>query len=172
VARELDVLVDRVLAYKGNEKVSLVSQGGMMPRYWIKNLGGKSKVDDLVGLAPSIYGTELGRDDFQSALGISSPCPACEQQQADSRFIRRLNEGGNTPGPGSFTVIATDDDEIIIPYTRCFLKGEARTETITIQDYNGGLMVTHQNIYNDPVAQKFIFDALANPGPADPERVY
>jgi len=33
-------------------------------------------------------------------------------------------------------------------------------------------MVTHQNIYNDPVAQKFIFDALTNPGPADPERVY
>ena len=69
--------------------------------------------------------------------------PACEQQQADSRFIRRLN-----------------------------VKGEERTENITIQDYNGGLMVTHQNIYNDPVAQKFIFDALTNPGPADPERVY
>jgi hypothetical protein len=57
-ARELDVFVDRVLAYTGTEKVSLVSQGGM-PQYWIKNLGGKSKVDDLVGLAPSIYGTDI-----------------------------------------------------------------------------------------------------------------
>jgi triacylglycerol lipase len=173
-ARELDVFVDRVLAYTGAGQVSLVghSQGGMMPRYWIKYLGGESKVDDLVGLAPSNYGTELGRDDFQNALGISSPCRACEQQQADSRFIRRLNEGDDTPGPGSFTVIATDDDEIIIPYTRCFLKGEERTENITLQDYNGGLVVTHQNIYNDPVAQKFTFDALANPGPANPERVF
>jgi triacylglycerol lipase len=69
-------------------------------------------------------------------------------------------------------VIATDDDEIIIPYTRCFLKGTERTKNITLQDYNGGLEVTHQNIYNDPVAQKFTFDALANPGPANPERVF
>ena len=30
----------------------------MMPRYWIKYLGGESKVVDLVGLAPSNYGTE------------------------------------------------------------------------------------------------------------------
>jgi triacylglycerol lipase len=172
-ARELDVFVDHVLAYTGAGKVSLVghSQGGMMPRYWIKYLGGKSKVDDLVGLAPSNYGTELGSDDMRVALGAPNPCPACDQQQAGSRFIRRLNEGDDTPGPGSFTVIATDDDEIIIPYTRCFLKGEERTENITLQDYNGGLVVTHQNIYNDPVAQRFTFDALANPGPANPERV-
>lgn len=173
-ARELDVFVDHVLAYTGTGKVSLVghSQGGMMPRYWIKYLGGASKVDDLVGLAPSNYGTELGSDDMRVALGAPNPCPACDQQQAGSRFIRRLNEGDDTPGPGSFTVIATDDDEIIIPYTRCFLKGEERTENITLQDYNGGLVVTHQNIYNDPVAQRFTFDALANPGPANPERVF
>jgi triacylglycerol lipase len=172
-ARELDVFVDHVLAYTGAGKVSLVghSQGGMMPRYWIKYLGGKSKVDDLVGLAPSNYGTELGSDDMRVALGAPNPCPACDQQQAGSRFIRRLNEGDDTPGPGSFTVIPTDDDEFIIPYTRCFLKGEERTENITLQDYNGGLVVTHQNIYNDPVAQRFTFDALANPGPANPERV-
>jgi triacylglycerol lipase len=69
-------------------------------------------------------------------------------------------------------VIATDDDEIIIPYTRCFLKGTERTKNITLQDYNRDLLVTHQNIYNDPVAQKFTFDALANSGPANPERVF
>jgi triacylglycerol lipase len=184
-ARELDVFVDHVLAYTGAGKVSLVghSQGGMMPRYWIKYLGGKSKVDDLVGLAPSNYGTELGEasseDSTAEDWGIeggsepaANPCYSCEQQGAGSRFLRRLNEGDDTPGPGSFTVIATDDDEIIIPYTRCFLKGTERTKNITLQDYNGGLEVTHQNIYNDPVAQKFTFDALANPGPANPERVF
>ena len=173
-AQELDVFVDRVLAYTGARKVSLVghSQGGMMPRYWIKYLGGAQKVDDLVGIAPSNYGTELGKEDFQNMLGITSPCPACEQQQADSRFISRLNEGDDTPGSGSFTQIATDDDEIIIPYTRCFLRGRERTENITLQDYNMGAPVTHQNIYNDPFAQKLVFDALANPGPADPERAF
>ena len=33
------------------------SQGGMMPRYYIKFLGGAGKVDDLVGLSPSNHGT-------------------------------------------------------------------------------------------------------------------
>ncbi|MGB3633980.1 MAG: alpha/beta fold hydrolase [Rubrobacteraceae bacterium] len=173
-AQELGVFVDNVLGYTGAEKVSLVghSQGGMMPRYWIKNLGGKKKVEDLVGIAPSNYGTELQQADFQATLGISNPCRACEQQQAGSKFITKLNRGDDTPGKGSFTQIATDDDEIIIPYTRCFLRGKKRTENITLQDYNGGLLVTHQNIYNDPFAQQLVFDALANPGPADPERAF
>jgi triacylglycerol esterase/lipase EstA (alpha/beta hydrolase family) len=173
-AQELGTFVDNVLRYTGARKVSLVghSQGGMMPRFWIKNLGGKSKVADMVGIAPSNYGTELSQPDFRAALGISNPCTACEQQKAGSRFLRNLNRGDDTPGPGSFTQIATDDDEIIIPYTRCFLRGTERTSNITLQRYNGGLPVTHQNIYNDPFAQRLVFDALANPGPANPARAF
>jgi triacylglycerol esterase/lipase EstA (alpha/beta hydrolase family) len=173
-SQELGAFVDKVLAYTGAKKVSLVghSQGGMMPRNWIKFLGGKNKVDDLVGIAPSNYGTELNRDDFRNALGAPNPCPACDQQQAGSKFLKRLNAGDDTPGPGSFTQIATDDDEIIIPYTRCFLRGEEHTRNITLQNYNGGLVVTHQNIYNDPFAQMLVFDALANPGPARPARAF
>lgn len=173
-AKELRTFVNNVLAYTGARKVSLVghSQGGMMPRYWIKNLGGRDKVQDMVGLAPSNYGTELNQVDFRATLGISSPCPACDQQRAGSRFITNLNRGDDTPGPGSFTQIATDDDEIIIPYTRCFLRGTERTRNITLQRYNGGLLVTHQNIYNDPFAQRLVFDALANPGPANPNRAF
>lgn len=173
-ARELRTFVDNVLRYTGARKVSLVghSQGGMMPRFWIKNLGGRTKVADMVGIAPSNYGTELAQADFRAILGISSPCTACEQQRAGSRFLRQLNSGDDTPGPGSFTQIATDDDEIIIPYTRCFLRGTERTRNITLQRYNGGLPVTHQNIYNDPFAQRLVFDALANPGPANPKRAF
>jgi triacylglycerol lipase len=174
-AQELDTFVDKVLAYTQTEKAQLVghSQGGMMPRYWIKYLGGKSKVVDLVGLAPSNYGTRLGKEDMQNKLGIDKPCPACDQQQYDSRFIRRLNDGDDTPGAGSFTQVATDDDEIIIPYTNCFLKGTERITNVTLQDYyEPDVFVTHQNIYDDPFAQALVFDALANPGPADPERAF
>ncbi len=173
-ARELRVFVNKVLRHTGARKVSLVghSQGGMMPRQWIKNLGGKSKVADLVGIAPSNYGTEIEQADFRRTLGISSPCRACGQQAADSEFIKQLNRGDDTPGPGSFTQIATRNDEIIVPFTRCFLKGKPRTKNIVLQRYNGGLAVTHQNIYNDPFAQKLVFDALANPGPAKPNRAF
>lgn len=173
-ARELGTFVNRVLRHTGAEKVSLVghSQGGMMPRFWIRNLGGKGKVEDMVGIAPSNYGTDLSQPDFREALGIPNPCAACEQQRAGSAFLRRLNAGDDTPGRGSFTQIATDDDEIIIPYTRCFLRGKERTRNLTIQDYNADLPVTHQNIYNDPFVQRLVFDALANPGPANPRRAF
>lgn len=173
-ARELRVFVNRVLRHTGARKVSLVghSQGGMMPRQWMKFLGGRNKVEDLVGLAPSNYGTELAQPDFRALLGVPSPCRACEQQAAGSPFLERLNRGDDTPGPGSFTQIATRNDEIIIPFTNSFLEGEQRTRNIVLQDHNGGLPVTHQNIYNDPFAQELVFDALANPGPADPTRAF
>ena len=35
------------------------SQGGMMPRYYLKFLGGTAFVDDLVGMAPSNHGTTI-----------------------------------------------------------------------------------------------------------------
>src|SRR5947209_10801188 len=58
-AQQLSDFVDRVLAATGASKVDVVghSQGGMMPRYYIKNRGGASKVRTLVGLAPSNPGT-------------------------------------------------------------------------------------------------------------------
>ncbi len=64
----------------------------MMPRYWIKYLGGKSKVEDLVGFAPSNYGTNLGEasseDSTAEDWGIEgaeptdNPCYSCDQQGA------------------------------------------------------------------------------------------
>ena len=58
-AEQLATFVDRVRRATGAAKVSMVghSQGGMMPRYYIKFLGGAEVVEDLVGLAPSNHGT-------------------------------------------------------------------------------------------------------------------
>ena len=66
-AQELATEVDTVLAQTGASKVDLVghSQGGMMPRYYLKNID-SSKVDDLVGLSPSNHGTT---NQFASPLG-------------------------------------------------------------------------------------------------------
>src|SRR5436305_3805047 len=60
-AAQLKSFVNRVLATTGASRVDLVghSQGGMMPRYYMKFDGGASKVHTLVGLAPSNHGTTL-----------------------------------------------------------------------------------------------------------------
>ena len=167
-ARELGRFVDDVMELTKAKKVSLVghSQGGMMPRRWIKSQDAGNMVDDLVGFAPSNYGTEVN-----SSSPSGGPCRACDQQRAGSPFLERLNRGDDTLGSASYTQIATDDDEIIIPYTRCFLKGEQRTVNLTLQDYyDPDVVVTHQNIYDDPIAQEFMLDALNNPGPTKPGR--
>jgi triacylglycerol lipase len=167
-ANELKTFVDQVLAHTGAEKVSIIghSQGGMMPRYYIKFLGGAEKVDDLIGLAPSNHGTLL------TAWGVPLDlCVACQQQGSGSDFLKQLNNGDETPDPVSYTVIATKADEIVIPYTSAFLNGPSTQVTnITLQDYYPLDWVGHVGISYDPNVYRFVLDALEHAGPADPDR--
>ncbi|MDX6635622.1 MAG: hypothetical protein QOF06_1825 [Solirubrobacterales bacterium] len=130
-AGELNAFVDKVLTATGAAEVDLVghSQGGMMPRYYLKNLGGAAEVHTLVGLSPSNHGTTLdglfilsnffpGANQFTGAL-----CPACEQQRAGSAFITALNAGGETVAGVDYTVIQTLYDQVVTPYTSAFLSG-------------------------------------------------
>jgi len=100
-ARQLASYVDKLLARTGAKRVSIVghSEGGMMPRYYIKFLGGTAKVQNLVALAPSNHGT-LNPATFGGAL---TGCVACAQQQTGSAFLTQLNSGDETPAPVSYT---------------------------------------------------------------------
>ncbi len=130
-AAELNAFVDKVRAATGAAEVDLVghSQGGMMPRYYLKFLGGAEEVHTLVGLSPSNHGTTLdglfilanffpGANQFTGAL-----CPACEQQRVDSAFITELNSGGETVPGVDYTVIQTLYDQVVTPYSSAFLSG-------------------------------------------------
>ena len=114
-----------MLAATGARKVSLVghSQGGMMPRYYLKFLGGAGKVDDLIGLAPSNHGTSNPGALLLDGAGV---CDSCGQQATGSAFMTNLNAGDETPGNVSYTVVETRYDEVVIPYTSAFLSGRAR----------------------------------------------
>lgn len=174
-AAELKTFIDNVLRVTGAQKVSIVghSQGGMMPRYYMKNLGGAEKVEDLIGLVPSNHGTEgvAGLRELTSTGADLASCKACHQQAAGSDFLKELNEGDETPGDVSYTVVTTRNDEIVVPFTSAFLNGEKESVTnITIQDYYPYDQIEHQNIAQDPLAFHFVFDALEHEGPADPQR--
>ncbi len=143
-AGQLKSFVDKVLASTGSSKVDLVghSQGGMMPNYYIKRLGGAPRVGTLVGLAPSNHGTDLsGLVALGEQIGIMTglntfgmmTAPGLVQQERGGAFQTALFSDGDTvPGP-RYVVIATTKDEVVTPYSNGFLKG-ANVVNITIQD--------------------------------------
>jgi triacylglycerol lipase len=167
-ARQLKRFTAKVLEATGAAKVSMVghSQGGMMPRYYIRFLGGAKLVDDLVGLSPSNHGTTITGDPDNPLSG--GLCPSCSQQTAGSAFLRRLNAGDETPGTVSYTQISTTYDEVVVPYTSAFLAPGPRTTNVTIQDSCANDLAEHLFIPMSSTAIAWALDALTRPGPADP----
>ncbi|GAW50940.1 MULTISPECIES: esterase/lipase family protein [unclassified Nocardioides] len=167
-AKVLKKFTTKVLDATGAAKVSMVghSQGGMMPRYYIKFLGGAAVVDDLVGLSPSNHGTTITGDDSNPLTG--GFCRACSQQAAGSAFLTKLNKGDETPGAVSYTQISTRYDEVVVPYTSAFLAAGPRTTNLTIQDACPGDAAEHVFIPMSSTAIAYVLDALTHDGPADP----
>ena len=163
-ARELDRFVDRVRTATGTSKVDIVghSQGGMMPRHYLKFLGGRDKVDKLVALSPSNHGTTVvglaglpGVTELLSAgLGRS-----VADQRAGSPFLTRLDEGGDTVPGVRYTVIQTRLDEIVTPYTSAYLDGPNVTN-ITLQRQCPVDLSDHLGISFDAVALRDVLNAL------------
>jgi triacylglycerol esterase/lipase EstA (alpha/beta hydrolase family) len=174
-AAQLGAFVDRVLQATGATKVVVVghSQGGMMPRWYIKFLGGDQTVHELVGLAPSNHGTTFNGLASSARAFPGGPsafgglCQACEQQFVGSSFLDELNAGGDTvPGP-SYTVIETKYDTVVTPYTSAFLSGPNVTN-ITLQDQCARDLVDHVGIIYDAIALHDVLDALDPAGATPP----
>jgi triacylglycerol esterase/lipase EstA (alpha/beta hydrolase family) len=172
-AQQLADFVDRVLAATGASKVDLVghSQGGMMPRYYIKFLGGASKVHTLVGLAPSNHGTTFNglftlASHFPNGDAFLADCPACKEQEAGSPFITNLNAGGETDPGVNYTVIESVNDEVVTPYTSAFLAPAPNVTNITLQDQCAADQGDHLSMPYDHIADADVLTAL---DPADPQ---
>jgi triacylglycerol esterase/lipase EstA (alpha/beta hydrolase family) len=174
-ASELSTEVNTVLSETGASKVDIVgwSQGGMMPRYYINNLGGAAKVNMLVGFAPSNYGTNLDGvvnliADF-GALGVTTAllsvtCDACVQQFQGSSFLTRLNQSP-TASSVKYVVIETADDDVVTPYTNAFLPAAANVQNITLQNQCRQDASDHVSIPYDSNALQDMINAL---GPDSP----
>ena len=159
--------VDAVLAATGARKVSMVghSQGGMMPRYYLKFLGGAAKVDDLVGLAPSNHGTT----NPGAIVAGATFCPACDQQ------TRRLGLPRPTSTPATRRP-ATSPTRRSRPATTRSSPRTRRpswppvpgTANILLQDACPAEVIDHHEMPNDGLAIRWALQALGRPGPADP----
>ncbi|MEU9345690.1 alpha/beta fold hydrolase [Streptomyces sp. NPDC048278] len=140
-AEQLSAFVDKVLAATGAAKADLVghSQGGMMPRYYLRFLGGAAKVNALVGLAPDNHGATLsgltnllpyfpGASDL-----INATTPGLADQIPGSAFLTKLNAGGDTVPGVQYTVISTKYDEVATPWQSQFLSG-SDVHNVLLQD--------------------------------------
>ncbi|MET7691262.1 alpha/beta fold hydrolase [Streptomyces sp. NPDC005483] len=140
-AEQLKTFVDKVLAATGAPETDLVghSQGGLMPRYYLRFLGGAAKVNALVGIAPDNHGTTLsgitnllpyfpGIQDL-----LTTDTPGLADQVVGSPFLTKLNEGGDTVPGVKYTVLATKYDEVVTPYRSQFLSGSG-VHNVLLQD--------------------------------------
>ncbi|MFD5571366.1 esterase/lipase family protein [Streptomyces cadmiisoli] len=140
-AEQLDRFVDKVLAATGAGEVDLVghSQGGMMPRHYLRFLGGAAEVNALIGLAPSNHGATLSGlthllPYFPGAEELlSAATPALADQIPGSAFLTKLNEGGDTVPGVRYTVITTKYDQVVTPYRSQFLSGP-NVRNVLLQD--------------------------------------
>ncbi|MFE0254990.1 alpha/beta fold hydrolase [Streptomyces sp. NPDC059010] len=166
-AAELRDFVNAVLGATGAKKVDLVghSQGGMMPRYYVKFLGGATKVDDLVGIVPSNHGTT----NPLALVAGATVCPSCVDQTAGSDFLQKLNADPETPVGPDYTAIATRYDEVVLPYTSSFLAGRASYVTnVLLQDRCPLNITEHDQAPKSPLVEQWVLNALKRDGPADP----
>ena len=174
-AGELSAFVDHVLSATHASKVDVVghSQGGMMPNYYIKFLGGEAKVHTMVGLAPDNHGTDVdgllqlanaitqafpGLGNFAYAI-VGALAPGASDQKFDSPFIQKLTSRPDTVPNVKYTVIATRYDQVVTPVASQFLSGGDVTN-VYVQDKCSLDHADHVALAFDHIALREVLNAL------------
>ncbi|KAG0014231.1 hypothetical protein BGZ81_000587, partial [Podila clonocystis] len=162
-AQELSVFVDKVLAATGAKKLDLVghSAGTLMPRYYLKFLGGAKKVQKFAGFGALVYGTTLhGLVPLLMALGLYDPvthvinplCHSCPQFLAGSPFLAKVNRGGDTVPGVDYHFLITALDEVVTPNTQGWLRdNNSRVENVLLQDLCPLDVSEHMLLILDPI---------------------
>ncbi|MGX5181756.1 esterase/lipase family protein [Streptomyces avermitilis] len=140
-AQQLATEVRSVLARTGASKVDLVvhSMGALSARYYLKNLGGTSYVDDFVSTAGVNHGTT-----------VASWCKwlytSCSEMYTGSSFLTALNSGDETPGSVAYASYWSNCDDLLTPDTSAILSGATNVEVgcISHTDMNNDYGVYQQ----------------------------
>lgn len=175
-AAQLDAFVQKVRTATGAAKVDIVghSQGGNVPIWWMKKLGGAAQVAHYVGWAPSSHGTTvnglvvladtLALMGFVTGIGDIAQFPGVIDQTYTSDYTKDLWADGNVPAGPRYTVIATKYDRVVTPYYTQRLSGPGVTN-IVLQDKCPFDTAGHVGLFNDDPTLQLTLNALAD-GPA------
>ncbi|HEX5927829.1 MAG TPA: lipase [Solirubrobacterales bacterium] len=123
--KEVKPRVESLLKATGATKVDIVahSMGSLNSRWYIKFLGGESKVDEWVSLGGPNHGTSFANFCFSVS---------CVEMRSGSTFLNELNAGDETPGGVNYGTWWSPCDEIINPDSSVPLSGATNTETACI----------------------------------------
>jgi triacylglycerol lipase len=136
--KEVKSHVESLLKATGASKVDIVahSMGSLNTRWYIKFLGGETKVDDWVSLGGPNHGTEFAN----FCLSTS-----CVEMRVGSKFLAELNAGDETPGTVNYGTWWSPCDEIINPDSSVPLSGATNTETACISHLG---LLTDETVYS------------------------
>ncbi|KAG9323678.1 hypothetical protein KVV02_002974 [Mortierella alpina] len=162
-AQQLSDFIDKVLVATNTTQVDILghSEGSFMPRYYLKRLGGASKVHKFAGIGAVNQGSTLrGLTLLLEPLGLYDPvlkiidplCHACLQLLKDSAFLKDLNAGGDTVPGVEYLTLVTKYDEVVTPYTSGFLLDKnPKVHNHVLQDWCVLDVSEHLLIAFDPV---------------------
>jgi triacylglycerol lipase len=124
-AEEIRAQVEQILAETGASKVDIIahSAGSVSSRYYLKNLGGDTKVEAWVSLGGPNHGTDTA---------INCSFTPCLEIRLGSAFLAALNAGDETPGPPRYATWWSPCDATINPDESVLLVGATNHETACI----------------------------------------
>ncbi len=130
-AAEIGDQVTEIMRKTGATKVDIIahSMGSVSSRYYLKNLGGDTKVDAWVSLAGPNHGTDAV--DNQNCNFVP-----CREIAPGSAFIVALNAGDETPGLVRYATWRSTCDTTINPTSSVLLFGATNTLSACVVHYN------------------------------------
>lgn len=163
-AKALDEAADAALS-GGSPSVDVVgySAGGVVARYWVRDLGGASRARRVVTLGSPHHGTRLAA----AGASFEALCPlGCQQLIPGSSLLAGLNEGDETPAGPQWLSLWSSQDEVVTPPATARLAGAV---DVVLQDVCPGVQVAHGQLPTTPLAVGIVVQALGT-GPVSAPR--
>ena len=166
-AREVGAYVDTVLAATGAAKVDLVghSEGGLVPLYFINQLGGSDRVNAMVGLAPITHGiSAYGLLNWVAANpavrdAVGSLVPAAVDGTAGSNFVMETFAGGFTRAGVRYVTIASRTD-LVVQVAESQLPAAPNVTNVVLQDVCRDDLADHNSLAYDENVLRLVRNAL------------
>ncbi|MGP5659761.1 esterase/lipase family protein [Corynebacterium falsenii] len=173
-AQDVGAYIEQVLAATGAEQVDLVghSQGGLLARYWINELGGEDYVHHLVTLGAPHKGTSLlGMLGNLLTTDMSQRMAAATirrvfgeagmQQVMGSAVLETLAASPETRPHIRYSCFATRNDSTVVPLDNAFLDDTDNplVHNAFLQDL-GMTKVKHEFLPSTPEVQQIVHETL------------